>query len=307
MENRPDLSIIAPMYNEEENVPRTIAEIRSAMDGFSGLWEFILVNDGSTDGSFERAAELVEREPNMRVVGYEKNRGRGAALRTGFAHAAGRIVATVDFDLSYSPDHILKMYDLLKSDSETDIVLASAYMPGGKVEGVSFGRLAASKIGNMMLMYAFDGGLHTTTCVVRAYRREALLALDLQSDGKEIHLEIISKAQALGFSIAEIPATLRGRKKGKSKFRLRSTSLSHLFFCFAQRPMMFFGPAAALFFLLGLGKWSFVFVFFGVHMLAFGFLGMLIVMLRRSMTRLESRTRLLGKSLGEAKEDREDR
>ncbi len=113
--DRPDLTIIAPMYNEEENVPLTVSKIEETMASFSGSWEFILVNDGSTDRSFECARELAASRPNVRVIGYDENAGRGKALRTGFDAARGRIVATVDFDLSYSPDHILRMYDLIES------------------------------------------------------------------------------------------------------------------------------------------------------------------------------------------------
>ena len=251
MSERPDLTIIAPMFNEEANVASTVERIKEAMKGFAGTWEFVMVNDGSTDNTEAVARALAAKEPNVRVTGYPQNAGRGRALRWGFAEARGRIVASVDFDLSYSPDHILRMYDYLAANPGVDVVLASAYMPGGRAKGVPAGRLVASYLGNVVLRFAL-GGIHTTTCVVRAYRREVLEALDLESDGKEIHLEILSKALALGFRIDEIPATLTGRKKGKSKFKLKRTSLSHLLFSIVERPMMLFGALGLFLIFLGL-------------------------------------------------------
>ncbi|MCD6404241.1 MAG: glycosyltransferase family 2 protein [Planctomycetes bacterium] len=317
MQERPDLSIIAPFYNEEDNVASTIESIRAAMADFDGAWELILVNDGSTDRSFERAGELASDNPNVRVVGYWPNRGRGAALRRGFGEAHGRIVATVDFDLSYSPEHILRMYETLASEPNVDVVLASVYMPGGAVEGVPAGRFLASRLGNVLLRFAFGGTLHTTTCIVRAYRREVLDHLDLQSDRKEIHLEILSKALALGFRVKEIPATLRARAKGRSKFTLGRTSASHLLFAFAEEPMLLVAGIGAVLVLAGLAaagvilyEWrsgapGAAWVFIGLLALfgmgsalvaAFGFVAVELKRLRRSLIRLESQRHLRAES-----------
>jgi len=321
-DSRPDLSIIAPMFNEEANVASTLSRIKETMKDFHGSWEFVMVNDGSTDGTLAAATELASKEPNVRVVGYPRNAGRGRALRTGFAAARGHVVATVDFDLSYSPSHILRMYDHLKLYPDVDIVLASAYMPGGTVKNVQGMRLLASYFGNLILRYALGGKLHTITCVVRAYRRDVLDSLDLESDGKEIHLEILSKALALGYRVEEIPAQLTGRRKGRSKFRLKKTSLSHLLFSVVERPMMLFGAIGMLLILAGLVdgayiiyKWRtatldpnrplmtllVILILGGIQVLAFGFLAVEIGMLRRMLTRLAAKVRLLQKSVDEKK------
>lgn len=314
MAERPDLSIIAPMYNEVENIASTIEKVGRTMEAFEGQWELILVNDGSTDGSFERAREAVRVLENVRVIGYAENRGRGAALRTGFDEARGRIVVTVDFDLSYSPDHILRMYRILAERPEVDVVMASAYMPGGAVEGVARKRLVVSRLGNLVLRVAFKGKFHTTTCVVRAYRREVLDALHLESDRKEIHLEIVSKALALGFNIVEMPATLKARAKGKAKFTFVRTSISHILFSIAERPTMLAAAlGSALVLACGLDalyvvhRWRaagtdpwphlaalLVFLLVGVVLVAaIGLLGALLADLRRTMMRTESRAKLL--------------
>jgi len=200
-------------------------------------------------------------------------------------------------------------------------------MSGGTVKGVSPMRLVPSFFGNAILRYALGGKIHTSTCVVRAYRREVLDALDLESDGKEIHLEILSKALALGFRVEEIPATLTGRKKGRSKFRLKKTSLSHLLFTVVERPMMLFGAAGLLLILGGLVdgayiiyKWHtgtlnpsrplmtllVILILAGLQVLAFGFLAVEIGMLRRMLTRIASRGRLLEKAVEEIKKGRKD-
>jgi hypothetical protein len=190
------------------------------------------------------------------------------------------------------------------------------------VKSVPAGRLLASYFGNLILRFALGGKLHTTTCVVRAYRREALDMLDLESDGKEIHLEIVSKALALGLRIEEIPATLTGRKKGKSKFRLKKTSLSHLLFSVVERPMMLFGAIGLFFIFAGLVdglyiiyKWRtgtlnpsrplmtllLILILGGIQVLAFGFLAVEIGMLRRMLTRLAAKSRLIDKSIDDMK------
>lgn len=247
-----ELSVIAPMYNEEDNVESTICSIHDTLKDFSLPWELILVNDGSTDNTLAVANAWEDRIDNLRVVSYPINLGRGKALRTGFAHARGSYIVTIDLDLSYSPDHILKLYEELKGNSMIDIVLGSAYMRGGRAIGVPRLRLFLSKWGNKVLQMAFKSRFHTTTYVLRGYRREVLDALVLESNGKEIHLEILSKAVALGFNVKESPATLRSRKRESSKTVLGKTSVSHLLFSLYERPVLLFSAIGILLIVLGL-------------------------------------------------------
>jgi dolichol-phosphate mannosyltransferase len=245
------LTVISPMYNEEENVGRTVERIKETMAGMPEPWELILVNDGSTDGTLEAARALEKDRSWLRVISYPVNTGRGKALRTGFAAARGEIVATTDFDLSYSPDHLRRLYDYLREHPEVDAVLGAPYMPGGTVKDVPFIRHAISRIGNKVLSFAMGGAFTTISSILRAYRRPVLESLDLLQDGKEIHLEILSKATALGFKVREIPAHLRGRKAGRSKFKFRITFLTHLLFSFYERPMIVFGGLGLVLLALG--------------------------------------------------------
>jgi glycosyltransferase involved in cell wall biosynthesis len=248
-----ELTILSPIYNEESNLETSISMIQETLQNFDKPWEILLVNDGSTDNTIEICRELEEKIENLRVVSYPVNQGRGKALRTGFEHARGRYLITIDFDLSYTPDHILTIYkELTDSDQMNDVVLGSAYMKEGKVIGVDPFRLFISKLGNKILEYTFPQSFKTSTCILRGYKREVLDALELESNGKEIHLEILSKVCALGFRVKEIPATLTSRKTGKSKFKLRKTSVTHLLFSIFERPILLFGAVGILLIASGL-------------------------------------------------------
>jgi len=234
-----ELSVIAPMFNEAENVAETARRIREAMADFDKPWELIIVDDGSTDGSRQAAKREAASDRRIRVVGYRDHVGRGRALREGFAAARGRFVVTIDFDLSYDPGHILRLYEALGGEDAPDIVLASAYMPGGTVEGVSWRRLLPSKLGNWLLRLAWPRRIYTSTCIVRGYRREALERLDLAGDDKEIHLEVLEQAFERGMRVVEIPARLRSRSRGKAKLAFPRTTLTHLAFLARRRPWFF--------------------------------------------------------------------
>lgn len=244
------VSVVVPMFNEEEVISDTIAAITAELGSLDAKWELILVNDGSTDRTAEICRREAERESGIKVVDYNLNRGRGYALRRGFAAASGKFLISIDADLTYSADHISRIWREL-NESGTDVVLGSVYMKGGRAVNVPFKRLLISRIGNLILGLAFPGRIKTITCVLRGYRREVLDALDLESDDKEIHLEILAKAISVGFNVREIPAVLTARRQGKSKFRFKATSISHLLFSFYQKPMIIFGFAGIVMVIIG--------------------------------------------------------
>lgn len=304
---KPYLSVIIPMFNEEANVRSTIDRVESTLAGLGKSFEILPVNDGSTDSTLKELHEIAGMNPKVRVVSYERNGGRGKALRYGFKAARGEMIASIDADLSYEPEYILKMVHTLQNDPETDIVLASAYMPGGGTEGVPRDRLFISKLGNRILRLSIAEDIHTVTCIVRCYRREVIESLDLESDDKEIHLEILSKAIAMGFRIKEIPAVLKARKKGKSKFKFRSTAVTHLIFTAFERPVLLFGIIGIMLTLIGLGigvyilalylnhtlspgrpllMFMAIFILGGMQILSFGFLASQINYLRNEVLRI---------------------
>ena len=247
------LSVISPMYNEAANVIRTYEKITYELDKYNFTdRELIFVNDGSTDDSWEIAKSLAKEKGDLFVLGYTRNQGRGKALRTGFEFASGDLILTTDFDLSYSPNYLTQMVQSLTKHPEIDIILTSCYMPGGKTINVPKLRLWISKLGNYFLRFAFNPPIYTSTCVVRGYRKSVIKDLVLESDRKEIHLEILSKALTYGYKIMEIPGVLEKRIYGKSSFKFRATSLSHLLFFIHERPFLLFGLMGTVLLFMGL-------------------------------------------------------
>jgi len=298
------------MYNEEENISNTVTRVKETVEKLNINWELILVNDGSIDNTLEYALKESHTDSRVKVVSYTPNQGRGKALREGFKASAGEIVITSDFDLSYSPDHIVKIYQTFLEHPDVDVVIGSPYMKGGGTEEVAPFRLFISRAGNIILSFAFGSKVKTVTGILRGYRKKVLEALELESNGKEIHLEILSKVTALGFSVKEIPALLKPRKKGKSKFKFKATSVSHLLFSFAERPMILFGFLGFSFLLIGfiLGVyiiylWQIrslnpvrplmtlmvLMILAGFQILVMGFLGVQIVTLKKELLKISSK------------------
>lgn len=240
------VSIVAPMFNEEDNLETTLSEVKKELASHEITnYEIVFVNDGSTDNTWEKAQGLAANEAKLNVVGYPVNQGRGKAIRTGINAAKGDIIVTIDFDLTYDAAHIGRMLKALEENPTTDVVLASCYMPGGKTIGVAPFRLFVSKMANLLYRYAYSPQVYTSTCVVRAYRSYAVKGLELNSDGKEIHLEVLSKILANGFKIKEIPGTLTrrdGEAKGNRKtFKFRSQSIAHILYFIQEKPFTIFG------------------------------------------------------------------
>lgn len=312
MTSEVDVSIVIPAYNESENLAETAERIAAIFAERPEKWEIIFVNDGSTDNTWEAAKRLSSVDGRIVAAGYRQNRGRGYALRHGFARARGKFIVSTDADLSYAPHFILDLLDALYNDPQTDFVLGSPYMPGGGTEGVDPKRLFISKLGNIILRRIINNEIYTWTGVFRAYRREALDSIILESDDKEIHLEILSRALGAGFQVKEIPAVLASRRKGQSKFRFRGTAISHLIFSVYERPIILFGGLG--FFLLLAGFIGGLYVTFlrfagtlnperplitlvvililaGMQILSFGFIALQMGVLRQELLKLQRETR----------------
>jgi glycosyltransferase involved in cell wall biosynthesis len=303
-----DLSIIIPMFNEAENVEITLKRVEEVLAQFPGSFEIIPVNDGSVDNTLEILEKVAERDEKIKVASYPTNIGRGMALRTGFKKSSGDIIVSIDADLSFSPHHILDLIKVLKEEPHIDFVLASPYVPGGKTENVPFHRLWISKLGNKVLRYTLPNHIYYSTGVFRAYRRKVIESLELESDDKEIHLEILSKALAIGYRVKEVPVVLTARKRGKSKFKFKKTAISHLTFSLFEKPMIVFGFLGLLILSIGLiiglyiaylrfsgeltpGRplitFAILLILGGIQILSFGFIAIQIVSLRKEILRIQ--------------------
>ncbi|MCK4777306.1 MAG: glycosyltransferase family 2 protein [Actinomycetia bacterium] len=295
------------MYNEEENVISTIEKIAGALQVYPE-WELLIIDDGSSDNTKELAEKEAEKNSSVKVISYSPNQGRGKAPRVGFKNAAGDIIVTTDADLSYSPEHIIKMVEALQKDSSLDIVIGSPYKKGGKVKNVPLFRLLLSKYGNKFLSFIMPGKLSTFTGILRAYRRQVVKTLELEATDKDIHLEIISKAIALGYKIEEIPAVLEARRRGKSKFKLTSTVISHIFFSLFEKPAFYISIVGLLFIILGMVGGVYIiylwlnsslnperplmtlimlFIISGIQIIAFSIIATQLVLLRNEIYRIQ--------------------
>ncbi|MEE9443086.1 MAG: glycosyltransferase [candidate division Zixibacteria bacterium] len=305
-----EISIVVPMYNEADNLPGNIEMIRTALKITNMPFEIIAVDDGSKDNTMGKLQAMARQDDTLRPVGYPDNSGRGRALRTGIAHARGKYILTCDADLSYDEAYLPAMYQILSLPEAPDMVIGSPYMEGGSTKNVPSRRLFISRMANLFLSRIMPGNLRTVTGILRGYKASAIQSLDLESDGKEIHLEILSKSIAAGFRHIEFPAELTGRAKGKSKFRFKATALSHILFSVFEKPSILFGVVGSLLILAGLGMGSYIIYLWqnaqlnpnrplmtlmiivllaGMQVLLFGFLGSLLVSLRREIFRMQRR------------------
>jgi len=253
------ISLISPMYNEEKVIAKSLKNLVDTVKDLKIPWEIILVNDGSTDGTYDVALGAAKKYSGVRIISYAKNRGRGYALRKGFESASGDIIVTTESDLSWGKSAIQAMIMELVNDSSLDMVVASPHLPEGGYKQVPFFRVALSEWGNIILGKAFGNKLTMLTGMTRAYRRPIIDGMNLESDGKELHLEILSKAIALGYKIKEVPAILSweykpkdpSKKKRKSSFNAKKLIISHLVWSFNESPILLLGSLSALFILFG--------------------------------------------------------
>lgn len=258
-DNNVELSVVAPMYNEGINIGDNIEKICDYVDELPITYELIIVNDGSTDNSYEIAKEQQKKYPYLKIVSYKNNRGRGYALRIGIRHSIGKYVITTESDLNWGTDILNRLYNTLKN-SESDVIVASPYMQGGKLKNVPFKRALISSWGNMILRKAIKSNINTVTGMTRGYIGSSIRRLYLEEDGKEIHLEIISKAEIEGYRITEIPATLTWPKNKdkpknsvrKSNFKMWNLIKSHLLFATNEAPILLFGGIGGLLIIIGL-------------------------------------------------------
>jgi dolichol-phosphate mannosyltransferase len=190
-----------------------------------GGFEVVFVDDGSTDGT----ADIIRQEAvglPFQIVTHARNRGLGAALRTGFAASTGEEVVTLDSDCTYDPLQVVDLLECLRSGQ--DVVTGSPYHPQGVVVDASRWRLLLSK--QLSTLYALVIPLHlyTYTSCLRAYRREALRTLRVDHDGFLAVTDLLVTPILRGMRVAEIPSRLERRRFGRSKVSVVRVSLSHI-------------------------------------------------------------------------------
>ena len=242
----PDVSIVAPIYNEVENLPDLVERIAQAMDGQPFSFELLAVDDGSTDGSRAKLRQLAPGRPWLRPVFLARNYGQSSALQAGFDRVRGRYVVTLDADLQNEPGDIPLLLQRLETDPDIDMV--SGWRKDRQDAELS--RKLPSRIANQLISSATGVHLHDYGCALKAYRRPIIDRIRLYG---ELHRFIPSLAKEAGARIAEVPVRHHARTRGVSKygidraFRVILDLILIVFFMrYRQRPLHAFG---------GLGLW----------------------------------------------------
>jgi glycosyltransferase involved in cell wall biosynthesis len=246
-----DISVIVPLFNEEESLAKLSEWIDRVMKENSLSYEIIMVDDGSTDGSWNLIKRLSEKNRNIRGISFRRNYGKSAALFHGFKAAEGNVVVTMDADLQDSPEEIPEMYRMITEEGY-DIV------SGWKKQRFDnkLTKNLPSKLYNWTARKITGIKLHDMNCGLKAYRNEVVKNIEVYG---EMHRYIPYLAKNAGFGrITEKPVQHQKRKYGVSKFGLERfvngfLDLISLWFLstFGKKPMHFFGFTGILMFLTG--------------------------------------------------------
>jgi glycosyltransferase involved in cell wall biosynthesis len=205
------ISVVVPVFNEERSVALLLDEVRSALEPLGDEWEAVFVDDGSTDGSFAALTRLHAEHPaRVHVIRLRRNFGKAAALASGFAHARGDVVVTIDGDLQDDPAEIPRL--LVKLDEGFDLVSGWKTQRRDPLARRLFSRLFNRVVGLMSGVR-----LHDMNCGLKAYRAEVVRALPLYG---ELHRFVPVLAHQRGYRIAELPVNHRPRNFGRSRYGL---------------------------------------------------------------------------------------
>jgi len=211
----PNLSLIIPVYNEEENLPILVEAIHKALDPLSYTWEVILVDDGSEDDSLKVLTKLAEEDPqHLRVLSFRRNFGQTAAIAAGLDYARGEIIVLLDADMQNDPADIPML--LAKLDEGYDLV--SGWRKLRKDTYLT--RTLPSNLANKLISKVTGVPLHDYGCTLKAYRREVLEGFRLYG---EMHRFIPVFASSVGAKITEVQVNHQPRKFGKTKYGLERT------------------------------------------------------------------------------------
>ncbi|MFD2513351.1 glycosyltransferase family 2 protein [Pontibacter locisalis] len=247
-----DISVVIPLFNEEESLPELVRWIKRVMHAHEFSYEVILVDDGSTDHSWEVVNQLGTEDNAVKGISFNRNYGKSAALNEGFRRCSGEVVITMDADLQDSPEEIPALYDMIKNQ-KYDLVSGwkkKRFDPPSKTIPTKLFNAATRKLSGIQL--------HDFNCGLKAYRQ--LLVKSIEVHG-EMHRYIPVIAKWNGFTrIGEKVVQHQERKYGTTKFGLERfvygflDLLSITFVSrFKKRPMHFFGTLGTLMFVVGLG------------------------------------------------------
>ncbi|MFD3000594.1 glycosyltransferase family 2 protein [Pontibacter toksunensis] len=247
-----DISVVVPLFNEEESLPELVRWIKRVMHAHEFSYEVILVDDGSTDRSWDVVCGLGAEDNTVKGISFNRNYGKSAALNEGFKRCSGEVVITMDADLQDSPEEIPALYDMIKNQ-RYDLVSGwkkKRFDPPSKTIPTKIYNAATRKLSGIKL--------HDFNCGLKAYRQLVVKSIDVHG---EMHRYIPVIAKWNGFTrIGEKEVQHQERKYGTTKFGLERfvygflDLLSITFVSrFKKRPMHFFGTLGTVMFVVGLG------------------------------------------------------
>ena len=245
-----NISVVIPLYNEEESISELVAWIAKVMYENNFTYEIVIVDDGSTDNSWEEISKLTQEYGSIRALRFRRNYGKSAALFCGFREAEGDVVFTMDADLQDSPDEIPAMYKMIVND-KFDMV--SGWK---KKRHDPITKTIPSKLYNWVGRVTTGIGLHDMNCGLKAYRRDVVKSIEVYG---EMHRYIPVLAKQAGFvRIGEKIVEHRARKYGVTKFGIERfingflDLMSILFMTkFGKKPMHLFGTIGVFVFMVG--------------------------------------------------------
>lgn len=251
MEYTKDLSVVIPLFNEEESLPELVEWIGRVVAEQGWSHEIILIDDGSTDGSWKVIEGLRAVNPAVHGIRFRRNYGKSAALYCGFGQAVGRVVVTMDADLQDSPEELPEMYRMITEEGYDIVSGWKQHRQDNKLT-----KNLPSKLYNATARRITGIRLHDMNCGLKAYRNEVVKNIEVYG---EMHRYIPYLAKNAGFDrITEKPVHHQKRKYGKSKFGMERfvngfLDLLSLWFLstFGRKPMHFFGFTGILMFLAG--------------------------------------------------------
>lgn len=247
-QERPEFSIVIPVFNEEESLVELHQEILKSCVHLHLSYEIIYIDDGSTDKSFNVLKKLYQENSHVKVLQFRKNFGKSEALSAGFSIAKGEMVITMDSDLQDDPSEIPKLLDKLKEGYD----LVSGWK---KKRKDPLSKRLPSKLFNRITSIMAGVHIHDFNCGLKIYRREVIESLDVYG---ELHRYLPAIAHRNGFSVTELVVKHRSRKYGKTKFGMARFSRGAfdfltIFFLtrYKTRPLHLFGSLGFFAFLAG--------------------------------------------------------
>ena len=257
MENFRKISVVIPVYNEEDNVRPLYDKLKKVLESLETEYEIIFVNDGSTDKTQERLEEICKNDKRVKVIEFLRNFGQTPAMVAGIDHADGDVIITMDGDLQNDPEDIPNLLEKLSEGYD----VVSGWR---KERKDSITRVIPSKIANWLIGKITGVKIHDYGCTLKAYRSSVIKGVRLYG---ELHRFIPALATSVTSKsrIVEIPVNHRPRRFGKSKYGISRTVkvLSDLLFIwffgkFMQKPIHFFGLMGMLLLLFGLVPFSYL-------------------------------------------------